>query len=108
MVIYNIRLSHSQSYCTNPINTDCWVLCIQTNSCFESNDNSNSELECNQLLNHILKITIDQVLIAQQFGVNVKGMVDATNALIKEAQVALKNIARSNAFINKEQWNVIG
>jgi len=47
------------------------------------------------------------VLIAQQFGVNVKRMVDATNALVKEVQVALKNIAGSNAFVNKKQWSVI-
>jgi hypothetical protein len=47
------------------------------------------------------------VLIVQQFGVNVKEMVDATNALLKEAQVALKNIVGSNAFVNKEQWSVI-
>jgi hypothetical protein len=42
------------------------------------------------------------LLIAQQFGINVKAMVDATNALIKETQVALKNIVGSNAFVNKE------
>lgn len=47
------------------------------------------------------------MLIAQQFGVNVKRMVDATNALVKEVQVALKNIAGSNAFVNKKQWSVI-
>jgi hypothetical protein len=29
------------------------------------------------------------------------------NALVKEAHVALKNIAKLDAFINKEQWNVI-
>jgi len=38
------------------------------------------------------KITIDQALIVQQFGISVEGTVDATNALFKEAQVALKNI----------------
>jgi hypothetical protein len=27
---------------------------------------------------------------------------DATNALVKEAQVVLKNIARFDAFVNKE------
>jgi hypothetical protein len=32
---------------------------------------------------------------------------DATNALVKEAQEALKNIIGPDAFINKEQWNVI-
>ncbi len=31
------------------------------------------------------KITIDQTLIAKQFGVGTKGVVDATNALVKEA-----------------------
>jgi len=34
-------------------------------------------------------------------------MVDATNAFVKEAQVALKNIVGLDAFVNKEQWNVI-
>jgi hypothetical protein len=29
-------------------------------------------------------------------------MVDATNALVKEAQVAFKNIVGLDAFINKE------
>lgn len=59
------------------------------------------------MMKHKEKITIDQVLIVQQFGVNIKGMVDATNALVKEAQVALKNVVGSNAFVNKEQWSVI-
>jgi len=31
------------------------------------------------------KITIDQTLIVQQFGVSVKGVVDVVNALVKEA-----------------------
>ncbi len=31
------------------------------------------------------KITIDQVLIAHKFRVNVEGTVDATNALVKES-----------------------
>ncbi len=53
------------------------------------------------------KITIEQALIAQQFGLNAKGVVDATNALIKEAQVALKYITRLYVFINKEQWHMI-
>ncbi len=48
------------------------------------------------------KITIDQALITQQFGVSVERVVDATNTLVKEAQVALKNIIESNVFINKE------
>jgi hypothetical protein len=34
-------------------------------------------------------------------------MVDATNALVKEAQVAFKKIVGSDAFVNKEQWNII-
>jgi hypothetical protein len=34
-------------------------------------------------------------------------MIDATNALVKDTQVAFKKIAGSNAFVNKEQWNVI-
>jgi hypothetical protein len=53
------------------------------------------------------KITIEKMLIAQQFGINVEGTVDATNALVKKAQFALKNIVGLDAFINKEQWNVI-
>jgi hypothetical protein len=34
-------------------------------------------------------------------------MIDATNPLVKEAQVALKNIVGLDVFINKEQWNII-
>jgi hypothetical protein len=34
-------------------------------------------------------------------------MVDATNMLVKKVQIALKNIARVDAFVNKEQWSVI-
>jgi hypothetical protein len=34
-------------------------------------------------------------------------VVDAMNTLVKKAQVTSKNIARPDAFINKEQWNVI-
>ncbi len=48
------------------------------------------------------KITIDRTLIVQHFGINVEGTIDATNALVKEAQVALKNIVGLDAFINKE------
>jgi hypothetical protein len=53
------------------------------------------------------KITIDQVLIVQQFGISVEGLVDATNGLVKNAQVAIKNIVGLDVFINKEQWSVI-
>lgn len=53
------------------------------------------------------KITIDETLITQQFGVNTKGVVDAVNTLVKEVQVALKNIIGPDAFINKEQWRII-
>jgi len=53
------------------------------------------------------KITIDQVLIAQQFSISVEGDVVGTNALVKEAQVALQNIVGLDVFINKEQWSVI-
>jgi hypothetical protein len=53
------------------------------------------------------KITIDQTLIVQQFGVSFEGVVDAAHALVKEAQVAFKNIAGLNAFVNKEQWSII-
>ncbi len=48
------------------------------------------------------KITIDQTLIVQQIGVSAKGAVDVSNTLVKEAQIALKNIVKSNAFVNKE------
>ncbi len=49
------------------------------------------------------KITIDQMLIVQQFGISDEWVVNATNALVKEAQVvAIKNIAWSNAFVNKK------
>jgi uncharacterized metal-binding protein len=47
------------------------------------------------------KITIDQTLIIQQFSINVERAVDATNTLVKEVQVALKNIARLDVFVNK-------
>ncbi len=47
------------------------------------------------------KITIDQTLIVKQFGVNAEGTVDVANALVKEAQVALKNIVGLDAFVNK-------
>jgi hypothetical protein len=52
-------------------------------------------------------ITIDQVLIAHQFGVSVKGGLNAANMLVKEAQTALKNIVGMDAFVNKEQWSTI-
>ncbi len=48
-----------------------------------------------------MKITIDQALIVKRFNVNVERAVDATNALVKEAQIALKNIVRLDAFVNK-------
>jgi hypothetical protein len=43
----------------------------------------------------------------KQFGVSIEGVVDAINALVKEAQVALKNITGLDAFMNKEQWSII-
>jgi hypothetical protein len=48
------------------------------------------------------KITIDQALIVKQFGVNAEGMVDATNALVKEVEVAFKNIVGLDEFVNKK------
>jgi ABC-type arginine/histidine transport system permease subunit len=48
------------------------------------------------------KITVDQALITQQFGVSVEGAIDVANTLVKEAQFAFKNIARLDAFVNKE------
>jgi hypothetical protein len=53
------------------------------------------------------KITINQMLIVQQFGVSFEGVVDTTNAFVKEAQVTLKNIVGLDAFVNKKQWSVI-
>jgi hypothetical protein len=47
------------------------------------------------------------MLIVQQIGVNVEGAVDATNTLVEEVQVALKNIIKLDTFVNKEQWNII-
>jgi hypothetical protein len=47
------------------------------------------------------------MLIVHQFGASVEGVVNAANMLVKEAQTALKNIARMDAFVNKEQWSVI-
>ncbi len=32
---------------------------------------------------------------------------DLANALVKEAQVTSKNIVGLDAFVNKEQWNII-
>jgi hypothetical protein len=34
-------------------------------------------------------------------------VIDVANTLVKEAQVALKNIIKLDAFVNKKQWNVI-
>ncbi len=53
------------------------------------------------------KTTIDQALINQQFGVNTKQIIDVTNVLVKEAQIAFKKIARLNAFVTKKHWNII-
>jgi hypothetical protein len=50
---------------------------------------------------------IDQSLVVQQFGINVEGTFDVINALVKEAQVSIKNIVGLDGFINKEQWSVI-
>jgi hypothetical protein len=47
------------------------------------------------------KITIDQTLIVKQFGISAEGVVDATNALVKEAQIVLKNIVGLDVFFNK-------
>jgi hypothetical protein len=42
------------------------------------------------------------MLIVQQIGINVKGMVDAINALVKKAQVVIKNTIGPDVFVNKE------
>jgi hypothetical protein len=47
------------------------------------------------------------MLIIQQFGIIVERTVDVANALVKKAQVPLKNIAGPDMFVNKKQWNVI-
>ncbi len=47
------------------------------------------------------------MLIIKEFNVNVEGVVDAVNALVKEVRVLFKNIVGLDAFVNKEQWNVI-
>jgi hypothetical protein len=47
------------------------------------------------------KITIDQTLFAQQFNINDEGVVNAANTLVKEAQVAFKNIVGPDVFVNK-------
>jgi hypothetical protein len=41
------------------------------------------------------------VLIAHQFGVSIEGVVNATNMLVKEAQIILKNIAEMDEFAAK-------
>ncbi len=48
------------------------------------------------------KITIARMLIMKRFGVSVEGMVDATKMLVKEVQVAFKNIVGLDAFVNKK------
>lgn len=48
------------------------------------------------------EIVIGLMLIAKQFSVNIKWAIDVANALIKEAQIALKNIIGSNAFMEME------
>jgi hypothetical protein len=53
------------------------------------------------------KITIDQAIIVKQFGINVEGAVNVANTLVKEAQVVIKNIVGSDAFVNNKQWSVI-
>jgi hypothetical protein len=47
------------------------------------------------------------MLTGQQFGINVEGAIDVTNTLVKKAQFALKDIARLDVFVNKEQWSAI-
>jgi citrate lyase gamma subunit len=42
------------------------------------------------------------VLIAKQFGVNIERVVDVINMLVKEAQIALKNITRLDVFMEKK------
>jgi hypothetical protein len=38
---------------------------------------------------------------------SVEGIIDAGNALVKEAHVAFQNIYKLDAFVNKEQWSMI-
>lgn len=42
------------------------------------------------------------MLIAKQFGVNIERVVDVINMLVKEAQIALKNITRLDVFMEKK------
>jgi hypothetical protein len=44
-------------------------------------------------------------IIVQQFGVNVEGVVHAANALVKEAQILLKN--KVGLDVNKQQRGAI-
>ncbi len=53
------------------------------------------------------KFTIDQMFVKEQLNIHLEGVVDAVNALVKYAKKALKKIVGSNAFVEKEQWNVV-
>jgi hypothetical protein len=39
--------------------------------------------------------------------VNAEAAINVANALVKEAQVAFKNITRLDEFVDKEQWSMI-
>jgi hypothetical protein len=53
------------------------------------------------------EIIINQAIIVKQFGVNAKRVIDALNVLVKETQIALKNIVGLDVFVEKDQWSVI-
>jgi hypothetical protein len=53
------------------------------------------------------KITTNQTLIVQQFGVSVQGAIDAAKTLVKKAHVVFTNIIGLDAFVNKKHWSII-
>lgn len=47
------------------------------------------------------------IVNSEAIGVNTKEAIDAANTLVKEMQIAFKNIARLDAFVEKEHWSII-
>jgi hypothetical protein len=47
------------------------------------------------------------IVNSEAISVNTKEVIDVANTLVREMQIALKNIARPNAFVEKEQSNII-
>ncbi len=48
------------------------------------------------------KNLIDRVLIYDQLGISNEGVMDATNVIIQDVNIALKKIASPNAFVENE------